>query len=319
MSLDVYNASMVAGGESSLSMPPLEVRGLEVIPAVETLSSQLTGDTDSVLTIAYKKGAVRMFGYVKEFQQTELTLISTSGEAHMTAGQAQWYTLCAVQHRNAGAISVIAVAGTIAAFASVAKLTFAEILAALGKGDADANVVILGDARFYRSADTVMEVAVDGDRRGWFVDEADKTMLGVKTTADVSTLNEVYGGFMDFPVDLTTLSGVTPGNLAVDGADLPKWPFGGTIQGLEYIGTVDGANSGADITLKAQIDGTAVTDSDLNLTLANTAVPSTVDGSTPSANDSWAPGDGFDIEVDAVDTAFTAGSGIVRVHLGRYE
>lgn len=318
MAFDVNNASLVAGGESA-SILPILIAGLILQPAVETLPSQLTGDTDTVLTAAVTGGNIRMFGFVKFFNYTETTLISTSGEAHLASGEAQWYTACVVQHRNAAAISIVYVPGDIAAVASVEKPSWNDIKTFLGKGAEDATIAILGDIRYHRSGDLVIDVQVDDVRRPFYTDDAKKPSSHIRDLADTSTLTAVAAGYVDLPIDLTSASGITPGNLLVDGVDLPKWPYGGQIDRLEYIGTVAGANSGADITLKAQIDGTVVTGSDLQLTLANTALPSKVAGGTPSAAYDFQCGDGLDLEVDAVSTAFTAGSGIVRVHLNRYE
>ena len=318
MSFDVLNASLVAGGEGVPVLPVL-LEGLHVQPSFETLSSQVTGDAATVLVLRHTAGAARIFGFVKEFDAAELAVVTTSGVAHLTAGQAQWFAVVVVKHKNAAAISILAVGGTVAAFASVAKPTHAEILTALGLDDANAILGILGDIRFYRVSDVVIDVATESIRRPWYTFDAKKTSRGLKDQADPTTLLAVPDGHVDFPIDLATAFGLGAGVLMIDGADLPSWPYGGEITGLEYLGTVDGAGAGGDITLLAGIDGVAVTGGALQLLLAGTSVPAKVDSTAVTATASFKPGDGLDIEVDAAATAFTAGSGIVRVHLSRYE
>lgn len=318
MSFDIYNAALVAGGEAK-AIPSVKIEGLQITPPVGTLCSQATGDDATVLRVRTLAGFAQLFGTVKEFAEYERAIKTTSGAAFFASGEACWFTGVVVRHRNAASTSIVFVEGTVAALASVAKPTWAEIKSYLGLGESNAVIGIIGDIRFHRSADTVIDVMVDHSRRSFGVDENDKVMLDARDLSDPTTLTAVPGGWVDLPANLTSLSAVTPGNLAVDGSELPKWPYGGKINHLEYIGGQAGANSGADITVKAQIDGVAVVGADLNLTLANTALPSRVASAVASSANSFQPGDTLDLEVDAVGTAFTAGTGIIRVHLDRYE
>ena len=319
MAFDVLNASVVAGGEGVPVLPVL-IEGIKLQPSVTTLVEQLTGDDDTTLVLSHTAGAVRIFGHVKEFDAAEIIVVDTTAAAHLVAGQAQWFALCAVKHKNAAAVSLLAVPGTVAVFALVAKPTFAEILTFLGLGAEAADIAICGDIRFYRVSDVVIDVATESIRRPWYTDDAKKTGLGIKDLADPTTLTAIPAGHMDFPLDLVTASAVTPGNLLIDGAALPKWPYGGRIDNMEYIASVAPTGASADVDFLVQLDGVVVTGTDMNLLLATAAVAAApVVGGTASAAYSFKPGVGLDIEVDAVTNVFTAGSGVLRVHLSKYE
>jgi hypothetical protein len=308
---DVQTAGAVAGGEAVTPLP-ISLEGLRVYPGVETPSSQVTGAGATVLAARYGGGRVRMPRSVRDFAPAEVVIVSEDN--YLALGEAVYATAVGVQHRNAGGTSVLFVLGAIAALADAVAPTVAEIKEALGLDDY-ATVAVCGDVRFHRSADTVIDVAVTDKRRPAYIDDGLKTGL-ILDPADQSAMGGVPAGHIDFPVDLTGYSGVGAGNLAVDGAKFPSFPFGGTIDTLEYIPGLDGV--AGDITLKAAIDGTEVTGSDLNLLVANTGLGDAIPTSSPTAANSFKPGDGLDIEVDAVGTSFTAGSGILRVHLSRY-
>lgn len=315
MSFDVQNAASVAGGEVVTPLP-LSLEGLKVEPSFLTLSSQATGDDATVLVARHSGGRAYIHGVVKDFAAAEQTLVSTTGEqyAGFTVGQAVWFACVAVQHRSAGDVSVLFVPGAVADVADAVVPTFDEIKAYLDLDDR-ASFVICGDVRFHRSADTVIDVATSDLRRPAYTDDANKTSA-IKDASDPegSGLAERFWGYLDFPIDLAAAFGLGAGALYVDSFPLPNLQYGGRIGPMEYVGTVAGAGAGADITLKTGIDGTEVTGSDMQLLLATTDIPSTVPtGGTPSAADVFKAGDGLDIEVDAADTAFSSGSGVVKV------
>lgn len=312
MSFDVQNASLVAGGEG-VPLKPIELEGLHVTPSIESANSQVTGAGATDLFARHTGGRARIFGVVQDFLADEVQVIDEDN--YLASGEAVWFALVIIQHKNQGSVSALWVPGTVAAVASAAKPTFAEIKTFLDLDDKEATFGIAGDIRFHRSADTVIDVATSSERRPAYTDDSKKNGILADTT-DPTTLSATPGGYADFAVDLTTASGVGVGNLFVDGADLPSFPYGGRVDKLEYIGAVDG--TAGDVVIKAQIDGTEVTGSDLALTAANTAVPSKVDGGAPSAGADFLPGQGLDLEMDTVTAAFTAGSGTIRVHFSEY-
>jgi hypothetical protein len=313
MSFDVQNAAHVAGGEV-VPLKPIELVGIDVTPSIDTLSSQVTGAGDTVLVARSTGGVARVFGYVKELPAEEVTLVDEAN--YLTTGQAVWFALVLMRHKNAGAFSKLWVPGTVAAVASAVEPTFAEIATYLGLDEKNSTFAIVGSIRFHRSADTVIDVATKSIGRPYYTDTAKKTGEMADTT-DPSTLVAYPGGHMDFHVDLTDFYGLGAGALAVDGAKLPEFPWGGEVSYYEYIPGEDGAGAGGDITLRTGISGTADTTSDLQILLAATALGSAPTGASPTGSQ-FAPGDNLDIEVEAAPTAFTAGAGILRVFLKEY-
>lgn len=319
MSFDVINSEHVAGGEPFVPAP-LDVEGLFVEPPQLAQSEQLTGDDDTTFIARYTGGRVKIFGVVRDFPAAETTLVDTTtaqyaqGALLFTVGNAVWFTQVAVQHRAAGLVSILYVPGAIAALASAVVPTFAEIVTALGLGEGT-HLVILGDIRYTRTSDTVIDVATSDARRPAYVDTDTKTGY----TADVldpTSLGERFWGYVDLPLDLTTAYNLGAGVLAVDSYPLPQLPYGGRIGRMKYVSAVAAVGAGGDITLLTGIDGTPVTDSTYQLLVAALPVPSTVGfGGTPSAADTFKPGDGLDIEVDAAATAYTAGSGVIKVEI----
>ncbi len=313
---DVQTAGAVAAGEVVTPLP-ISIEGLRVAPGQTVLSSQTTGDAATILTAQVSGGRVRMPSALRDFGASDATVVDTTAEAsqRLAVGEACWATLFAVQHRNAGSVSLIWLVGDSAVEANAVRLTAADAKTKLGLDDY-ATLAICGDIRYTRTSDTVLDYAVSDSRRPGYIDDSRKVELLVDST-DLSGAGFEPAGHLDFPVDLTGYSGVTPGNLAVDGATLPKFPLGGRIDELEYIPGLDGVGASADITLKAQIDGVEVTGSDLQITLATAGLGDAPPKSQPTAANIFVPGDGLDIEVDAVAAAFTAGSGILRVHLSK--
>ena len=315
MSFDVPQSGAIAQGEV-WTPPPIALEGMHVNPPSVALSTQVTGDDVTTLRAACTGGRVKIYGRVRDLIAEEVAVAVSQGGNYLVAGEAVWFAKVAVQHTPNGAIDVVYVPGAIAVVANVAKTTDAEIIAFLDLGD-DGTYVICGDIRFHRSADTVIDSQVSDTRRPAYVDQDDKTELLADQT-DNSNLGERFWGYLDFAIDLTTAHGLGAGVLMVDSAELPSFPFGGRLGAMKYIGAVAAAGVGADIDLRLGIDGTPVTGGILNLLLAGCGVPSTVaEGAEPTALADFNQGDGLDIEVDEAATAFTAGSGTIRV--GIYE
>lgn len=312
MTFDVENAAHVAGGEAAPVLPIL-IDGLEPEPAILTLSSQAMGDDDTVLVARHTGGRVRIFGRVKEFAPSEQTVVATDGSAYLAVGQAVWFALVAFQRATGGAIALRWVPGSVAAVADAAKPTFDEIKKFLDL-DERAPFAICGDIKFHRSADTVVDSSTETIRRPAYTFVERKT--GYERTQ--ANLGERFWGFVDLPVDLTALSGLNAGDLYVDGAKLPDLPYGGRIGWVQYLGEVAGAGAGADLTIKPHIDGTVVTTDGLQLTLTNTALPSTVDSAEITGANTFKPGATVDLELDVKGTAFTGGSGVVRLAIYEY-
>ena len=308
---DVQTASAVAAGEVVTPLP-ISFEGLHVLPGVETPSSQVTGAGLTTLVARHSGGRARLPYASREFGPAESTIVASAN--FLQAGQAVYAAGVAVQHRNAGALSIIWVLGTVAALADAVAPTTAEIKAALQLDDY-AIIGHIGDLRFHRSADEVIDVAASNLRRPAYLDESRKIGI-LLDPADPSALGAEPAGYVDIPVDLTGYSAVTAGDLAVDGATLPSFPFGGRIDKLEFL--TGQAGVAGDILLQAGIDGTEVTGSDLQLTAANTALGGAPPSSTPTAARDFKPGQGLDIEVDTVTSAFTAGTGTLRVHVSKY-
>jgi hypothetical protein len=320
MSLDVVIASHVAGGESFFQAP-VEVRGLYVEPPSETLSSQVTGDGTTTLRARYTGGRVRIFDRVKDFTGDEVNVAVQSGSqldygaGSLSSGNAIWFTLVATQHRVSGAIGLVWVPGAIAAVASVAKPTDDEIRSYLDLATSEQwTFVKLGSIRFYRSADTTIVHQTDSSERPSCVDTAKKTAATADAVA-TDGLEERFWGYIEIPITLASAFALAAGDLYA-APTAPWFPYGGKIVDWEYIGAVSGAGAGADMTMKLQIDGVEVTGSSIQLLLANTAVSaggSKVGDAGITAAHIFKPKSVIGIEVDAKPTAFTAGSGVLRI------
>ena len=163
MAFDVETAILVAGGEV-VPLKPVEIEGLQVTPSVATRSSQAAAAGATVLVARHLGGRARIFGFSRDFQAAETEVVNQAVN-FLTLGQAVWFTAVAVQHRNAGQVSVLWVPGTIATFATVARPTLAQIKTFLDLDDKEATLGIVGDIRFHRSADTVIDVATSPTRR----------------------------------------------------------------------------------------------------------------------------------------------------------
>jgi hypothetical protein len=313
MSFDVETAPLVAGGEV-VPLKPVELEGLHASPPIATRSSQAAGAGATVLVAKRLGGRARVFGHVRDFQAAENTVISQNN--YLTLGQAVWFALVVVQHRNAGAVSLLWVPGTVAAVASAAKPTLAQIKTFLDLDDGEATLGICGDIRFHRSADTVIDVMTTPKRRPAYTDDSQKTSYEADAATKSSLVLEPRG-FVDFHANLVSLSAVTPGNLAIDGSDLPAFPYGGKITKFQYLQGQAPTGAGASIQLALQFDGVLVAGSQLALTLANTALGQPPVEATPSSAFDFL-GHELDLEVDTVTTAFTGGAGTLRVYVSEY-
>lgn len=314
MTFDVRQAAAIAQGEI-WTPPPIDLEGVNLNPPSATLSSQVTGDDVTTLRAACTGGRVKIFSQVKDFAAAEENVHVSQGAQYLAVGEAGWFAKVFVQHRPNGNISTVYVPAAVALVTSAVKTTDAEIVAFLGL-DSGGTYVIAGDIRYHRSADTVIVTRVEDVRRPAYVDDGDKTGVAADQ-ADTSNLGEKFWGYLDFPLDLTTAFGLGAAAFAIDGAALPSFPYGGRVGAIEYIAGFPGAGAGGDITLLAGIDdgtsSTPVTGGEMQLLLAAVGVPGLVTGGTPTAADTFNQGDLLDIEVDAAATAYTAGSGTVRV------
>lgn len=310
--LDVHNAEHFTGGLTQL--PTFWVEGVFVEPPTTTRSSQVTGAGATALRGGRTGGFVKIGERVRFFAGAEDAILSRAA-AFLTSGQAVWHTLVGFPHRVSGNIDLRWVPGDVAAVASAVEPTKAEIAEYLELDERQA-FVVCGSIRHHRSADTVIVHQVKDGGRPCYVEETAKSTLTWDET-DQSNMGEVEGGHIDFAVNLVQLSGVAAGSFYIDGAQLPRWAFGGRIYRLEYIPGLNGTGAGATQDVIANIDGTPTTGGTLTLTLANAVVPTPVVSNITGAN-KFKAGDTLDIEVDNVGTDFTAGTGTLRVHLKRY-
>lgn len=323
MPLDVRNADHYQGSETH-EPPRVSVIGLDVLPPSITLSSQLTGDGSTVLRLGHKPGRVRLGDYVKDFAGGEIAVITTSGAqyddsgADLTAGNAVWATLVAVQHRKAASISLVVVVGSIAAVATAAKPTLAEIEAAID-GTNQSNWLICGDILFHRSGDTVITHRVTGERRPAYVQEANKTGL-LLSQDDQSNQGYVPRGYYAVGVvDLAVASGATAGNNLITGLPLPAFPLGGRIGKIRYQPAAAAVGVGADAVLRPVVDGTALTGGDLTIDATSDGpVAVTGDGSYATGSPDFKPGDVLSIELESKTATFSAGSGLLLVEIFEY-
>jgi len=331
--LDAQNASAVAGGETH-QPPPFVLEGLFVQPPTVTRSSQASGDDSTILRARVTPGRVRLVDHVLDESGGEYPIVVTSGSQYTdgTTGFALnagvWATAIAIQHRPAAAISIVWVLGAVASVAaSAAKPTVAQIEAALDAGapseaggEQGRRWCILGDVLFTRAADQVVWHTVSNERRPAYVDEDNKTSTDlVEGDNSNGGLGERYWGYIDFPVALAGLSGVTPGQ---QGANIiaPALAFGGRFDNVEYIPSIAGAGASADITVKLTVGATpaAVVGLDLQITLATSALGQNPSADTPTSDHEFFAGEDIGLEVDAVANAFSAGEGIVRAHIYEY-
>lgn len=323
MSIDILAALLVAGGSSFIAAPVV-IDGCHVEPPTTTLSSQVTGDDTTTLYARITSGRVKLGDASIDLPGEEVRVGYQNGSQldigsdTLASGYAVWYTAIAIRHRKSSAIEVVWVNGSIAAVASAVVATEAEIRTALGLDD-HTLIAILGDIRFHRSADTVIDVKTTGGRRPAYVETTKKTTV-TEDAASPDGMEEVDGGYIDIPVTLASAYALTAADLYA-AIPAPRWAWGGLIYDAEYIGEVSGANSSAEMQLKLQIDGVEVTGSALALTLANTAIAAggcSVAAAGISAANIFKPDSTIGLEVDSKTTAFTAGSGVVRCYLRKY-
>lgn len=328
MILDLLLAATFLGGVTTPAVP-IEVSGLHVMPPTEALSTQATGTGATVLRAAYSGGRVRFGGKVVDFTGDEVIVSTTSAQfaqfedgatvRSFTSGNAVWFTLVAVQTKINGAVRLVWVPGNIAAVANAVVATQAEIRSFLELDDVSANLVVLGDIRFYRSADQVVQVMTSAGRRPAYVYESDKST----TTQDANSpdgMEEVFWGYLEVPITYASAYALNAGEIYA-APTLPPLPYGGKIRDWEVIGAVSGAGAGADMTLKLQIDSVEVTGSSIQLLLAGTAIAAggaKINDAGISANNVFKPGSTLGIEVDAKPTAFTAGSGSIRIQVWQF-
>jgi hypothetical protein len=329
MSLDVLKASSVAGGESH-QPAPFVIDGLFVHPPTKTLCSQVTGDDSTVLRAGILGGRARLVDHVKDFAPAEVALVTTSGSQFddgtgFAVGTSVWATAVAIQHRPAAAISIVWVLGAVALEAAAAKPTQAAIATAVG-GSEQARYVILGDIEFYRSADTVINTRVDHGRRPAYVQEGNKTTAEGKSDDQAATMGLVYGGFVDFPATLASIYAASAGDLIAN-CQAPAWEHGGEVGQLEYLPGVAGAGASASIALRPNVTNLnetviAADGDDLTLTLALSAIgqvpANTRAPGSYTTRPVFKPGAKLSVELQTKTTAFTGGSGTLRLNLWKY-
>ncbi len=320
MTFDVQNADRVVQGEI-YTPPPIKIEGLQVLPPVATPNSQAAGDDSTVLRALLKGGRVKLFDTVLDRIDEEFAVITTSGAQYddgtgFALGYAVWFTAVAVQHKVNAAINIMFIPGAVALEANAVVPTVAEIEAAIGDHELYA---ILGDIRYHRSADTVIDTQVTGVRRPAYVDDSKKTGVTLDSE-DATTMAKKFWGYVDLPVDLTDAFALGAGVLAFDGVPLPKLPLGGELGEFLAIPAVDGAGVGADMTFRLGLDGTPLTGNDLQLLLAASAVGQapTAGAGAYASTPSFKSGATLDVEVEAAATAFTAGMAILRVEIWEY-
>lgn len=322
--MDVLLLALVAGG-ATFQPAPFDIEGLRLEPSVETLCSQTTGDAATVLVIRRTAGRVRCVEATTDFATAEDTIASSSGHAYqvgdagqkLASGYAVWMTAVAVQHRPTGAVEIVYVPGAVALLASVAVATQAQIQAWVDPDDAGVQFVVLGDALFYRSADTVITVRISEERRPAYVHEDNKT--GVTFAQDdQDSLAGEFCCYINAPADLTSISAVADDGTYINGMPLPNLPFGGYIKGWRYVPTVAGAGAGATNDVRLAIDGVDVTGGTLTITEANTAIGQGVGDFSGLGANQFKSGATLDIEVDTTATNFTGGSGFFQIEIWKY-
>jgi hypothetical protein len=120
-----------------------------------TASTQDTGTGASDYNVDVDPATVVLDGYVGYIEaKADLALDTASaGSAVLASGEARYYALVAWLDRLAGAVKFGLLKGTIAAVASAARLTDADVQARIGTSNP---YVILGQTRCHRSADTTI-------------------------------------------------------------------------------------------------------------------------------------------------------------------
>ena len=322
--MDVLLLALVAGG-ATFQPAPFEIEGLHLEPSIETLSSQVTGDDVTTLVIRRSGGRVRCVESTTDFVTAEDTIAVSSGHAYqvsdagqkLASGYAVWMTAVAVQHRPTGAVEIVYVPGTVALLASVAVATQEEIQDWVDPDGVGVQFVILGDALFYRSADTVITVRISEERRPAYVHEDNKTGVTIAQD-DQDSLAGEFCCYMNVPADLTSISAIADDDTYIANMPLPNLPFGGFIKGWRYVPTVAGVGAGATNDVRLAIDGVDVTDGTLTITEANTAIGQGVGDFSGLAANTFLPGATLDIEVDTTATAFTGGSGFFQIEIWKY-
>lgn len=316
MAIDVLFLSLLAGC-MSYQPPAFIIEGMEPGPSIETLSSQLTGDSDTTLVARRNGGRVRIGDVVADFSTSEDTLVTTTAAqysqigvtAEFSAGNAVWFTEVAVQHRKGGAISIVWVPGEIAVAATATYVTAEEIKAYLGDNE---RFVILGDVRFHRSADTVVAVQRSLERRPAYVDDSKKTGV-TDSQAAQSSMSLEYRGTLDLFVDLTALSALGAGDIYIDDVDLPRYPFGGKLGKIQVVPFISGVGVAADKTIRVNVDGVALTGNDAQLLVADMVVGNTEEFDATYSNPYFDAGSTLSLELEAENADFTAGMVMVKI------
>ena len=333
MSLDTSQAACVAGGET-FDAQPLQIEGLFLLPPTKTISTQVTGNDSTVLRAGFTAGRARLIDSVQDFVPTEVGVVTTSGAQYsqsgvtpeFAVGNAVWATAVAIQHRNAAAISIVWVFGTLAALADAVAPTQDEIKTAVDGTD-QGRYTVLGDILFVRTADTVVDHYVSNKRRVAYVDEANKTSVAGEQDDQDGTMGLRYWGHVDYTLHLPSVFAASAGD-QVAKTEAPALPFGGLLGQLEYIPTVDAAGAGGDISLRPNVNNpgaaaaVAADGDDLQLLLA-TAILGTTTSNTRAPESyttlpNFKPGATLSVELQAKPTAFTAGSGTLRQHVWEY-
>ena len=227
--------------------PPFQVDGIRLEPSIETLPSQVTGDGASTLIVRRTAGRIRCLESVTDFATDEDTVAVSSGHAYqvndtgtkLASGNAVWFTAVALQHRPAGAVEIVYVPGAVAAVADSVVPTQAQIKARLDPENANVLYVIIGDVRFYRSADTSVVVSISELRRPAWVYEANKTGVVFAQNSNTSLASR-FLGYMDIPIELISTSAVADGGTYIDGIELPNTQFGGYVKNWSYFPTKAG-------------------------------------------------------------------------------
>lgn len=323
MSLDSQFAESLAGDQ--LYLLPLMVLGLFPVPPVRTVSTQATGDDSTVLRAGITAGRVRIGDIVKDFTATESVVASSSGaqyadDTDFASGYALWATAVAVQHRPAGAISIVWVLGDVALLASAAKPSLERIEVEVNTD----RFVILGDVLFYRSADTVVDHRVDYERRPEFVEQTGKN--GTDAAQDSqSSMGLRYFGAIPLHVALASYSAATAGDILAQ-FEAPALPFGGLIGQLQYVPTIAGAGASASVTFRPNIKNpgvsafTAHAGADLALAVAASAIGTTTSnarapGSYTAPGPYFKPGATIGIELEAKSNTYSDGEGTLFIHI----
>lgn len=316
MSVDILFLSLLAGC-MAYQPPAFIVEGMEPGPSVETLSSQLTGDSDTVLVARRNGGRVRIGDVVTDFNTDEDTIVSTSGDqysqagvtAEFSLGNAVWFTEVAVQHRVGGTVSIVWVPGEIGAVADAVYATAAEIKTYLGENE---RFVILGDVRYHRSADTTVKVLRTLLRRPAYVDESKKTGV-TDSQATQSSMALKYHGTMDLFVDLTALSALNAGDLYIDGVDLPRFQFGGKLGKIQVVPVIAGVGVGGDKTIRVNVDGVALTGNDAQLLVADMTIGNFEEFDAAYSDPYFDAGSTLSLELQAEAADYTAGMVMVKI------